>query len=90
MEGFSTPDSILLGLYKTGRIITAAGVIMAIAFSGLLFSDIPSLNQLAFYLVFAVLFDTFIVRSALVPSMTGLLGSYPPHSSFLSRLTPFL
>jgi len=36
------------------------GIIMAIAFSGLLFSRISALNQLAFYLVFAVLFDTFV------------------------------
>jgi len=75
-NGFSTIDSILLGLFHTGSIITVAGVIMAIAFSGLLFSNIPSLNQLAFFLVFAVLFDTFIVRTILVPAIMSLLGDW--------------
>jgi len=60
-------------MHKTGKIITAAGVIMAIAFSGLLLSGISAMNQLSFYLVFSVLFDTFIVRSLLVPSLMGLL-----------------
>jgi len=32
------------------------------------------MNHLAFYLVFAVLFDTFIVRSLLVPSIMGLFS----------------
>lgn len=72
--GYPTSDSIVQGLYHTGHIITAAGLIMAIAFSGLLLSDIPGLNQLAFYLVFAVLFDTFISRSILVPAIMALLG----------------
>ena len=62
------------GLYKTGGIITAAGLIMAIAFGGLLFSNSPEINQLAFFLMFAVLFDTFIVRSILVPILGGILG----------------
>ena len=38
-EGKSDRESVLLGLAKTGRIITAAGIIMAIAFFGLLLSD---------------------------------------------------
>ncbi len=72
--GFSAHDSIVIGAHSTGHIITAAGFIMAIAFSGLLFSAIPALNQLAFFLVFSVLFDTFIVRTLLAPSIMGLLG----------------
>ena len=57
-----TRDSVILGVYKTGSIITAAGIIMAIAFCGLLSSAITSLNQVGFILVIAVLVDTFIIR----------------------------
>lgn len=39
MSGLSDRQSVLKGTVKTGGIITAAGIIMAIAFSGLLFSD---------------------------------------------------
>ncbi|KAJ9463892.1 Mycolic acid-containing lipids exporter MmpL11 [Diplonema papillatum] len=74
--GHATRDSIVLGLARTGRIITAAGVIMAVAFSGLLFSDEPFLHQISFYMVFAVLFDTFIVRSLLVPATMSILNDW--------------
>ena len=46
---------------------------MAIAFSSLLFSSSPAMNLLSFYTVFAVLFDTFIVRCFLVPSLFSIL-----------------
>eukprot|EP00756_Hemistasia_phaeocysticola_P011159 Hpha_TRINITY_DN15094_c1_g1::TRINITY_DN15094_c1_g1_i1::g.123724::m.123724/K06994/K06994; putative drug exporter of the RND superfamily len=69
----NTQEAIKVGLTKTAGIITAAGVIMAIAFSGLLLSKEPVMNQLAFYMVFAVLFDTFIVRPVLVPATMSLL-----------------
>eukprot|EP01062_Namystynia_karyoxenos_P071654 TRINITY_DN672_c0_g1_i5.p1 TRINITY_DN672_c0_g1~~TRINITY_DN672_c0_g1_i5.p1 ORF type:complete len:818 (+),score=330.97 TRINITY_DN672_c0_g1_i5:860-3313(+) len=69
----NTKEAIKTGLTKTAGIITAAGVIMAIAFSGLLLSREPVMNQLAFYMVFAVLFDTFIVRPVLVPATMSLL-----------------
>jgi len=68
-EGYSVRESLLRGLSKTGHIISAAGVIMAIAFSGLLFSSQSAVNQLAFFLVFSVLFDTFIVRPMMVPAI---------------------
>ena len=47
---------------------------MCVAFGGFLFSPIPLLNQLGFFVVFAVLVDTFVVRPLLVPSIMALLG----------------
>lgn len=44
-QGFSDRESVLLGLARTGRVITAAGIIMAIAFLGLLFGHEPLLQQ---------------------------------------------
>ena len=38
---------------------------MAVAFSAMLFSKTPAVNLLSFYMVFAVLFDTFAVRMLL-------------------------
>jgi len=72
IAGLSTKESIKHGIYDTGSIITAAGCIMAIAFCGLLFSEITSLNQVGFILVVAVLVDTFIIRTLLVPSILSL------------------
>jgi len=67
-------DSILLGFEQTGGIITYAGVIMFVAFGGLLWSECTVLNQFAFFLVSAVLLDTFVVRTVLVPIVLELCG----------------
>eukprot|EP01147_Barroeca_monosierra_P007775 gene7775-635_t len=74
-HGYDDRESVLLGLARTGRVITAAGVIMAIAFLGLLFSHEPLVQQLAFLIIVAVLIDTFVVRTILVPSMMAILGN---------------
>lgn len=73
-EGKDDVNSVLLGLAKTGRIITAAGLIMAIAFFGLLLSNQASMNELSLFLVVAVMFDTFIVAIFLIPAMMGIVG----------------
>jgi uncharacterized membrane protein YdfJ with MMPL/SSD domain len=73
-EAFTDNSAVLKGLYKTGGIITAAGIIMAVAFSGLLMSSELLLNQTAFCLVMAVLVDTFVVRTVLVPILLGMTG----------------
>ena len=74
LNEFDDDGAVLKGLYKTGGIITAAGIIMAVAFSGLLMSGELLLNQTAFILVAAVLIDTFVVRTILVPVLMGLVS----------------
>lgn len=75
-NGLSTRASVEKGLVSTGGIITAAGIIMAIAFGGLLFSAIPSVNVMGFMMVAAVLYDTFIARCIVNPAVMSLLGRY--------------
>jgi uncharacterized membrane protein YdfJ with MMPL/SSD domain len=72
----SDRDAIVVGLTKSGATITAAGCIMAVAFSGLLFSAEPVLNQISFFLVFAVLIDTFLIRALFVPALMCVLEGY--------------
>eukprot|EP01062_Namystynia_karyoxenos_P062451 TRINITY_DN55332_c0_g1_i1.p1 TRINITY_DN55332_c0_g1~~TRINITY_DN55332_c0_g1_i1.p1 ORF type:complete len:1016 (+),score=393.96 TRINITY_DN55332_c0_g1_i1:99-3146(+) len=99
-QGVPTRECIRQGLCDTGPIITAAGIIMAVAFSGLFVSDIAVLNQMGFYLVFSVLFETFVVESLLSPSLMGLLGEWnwwpqgccrratgPEHEGLLDRVS---
>jgi len=71
-KGFTEKASIHKALYKTGNIISYAGIIMAIAFSGLLLSKLMVLNQFGFMLCIAVLIDTFIIRTILVPAIMAL------------------
>merc|ERR1712083_86521 len=67
--GFNDRDAIELGLWKTGKIITAAGSIMTIAFSGLLISKISCMHVMGAGMVVAVLLDTFIMRSLITPAL---------------------
>ena len=73
-QGLDHESSIVAGLYSTGGIITAAGVIMAVAFGGLMFSSSPVLYQWSFLLTSAVLLDTFVIRSLIVPIVMGWTG----------------
>ncbi|CAK9001504.1 unnamed protein product [Durusdinium trenchii] len=75
-EGFNDPTSIVLGVANTGGIISGAGAIMALAFSGLFFSPKLLHQQFAFLLVTSVLLDTFVVRTILVPAMMLSAGDY--------------
>merc|ERR1712154_709778 len=68
-RGYTTSAAIILGVSSTGPIISAAGVVMAMSFSGLLLETIISSNQMGMVFVFGVLVDTFIVRPMLVPSI---------------------
>lgn len=76
LEGYEHRSSVALGLDATGGIITAAGVIMAVAFGSLMFSSNPVLYQWSFLVTSAVLLDTFVVRTIIVPILTGLAGQH--------------
>lgn len=67
--GNSDECSIVKGVTRTGGIISGAGIIMALAFSGLFFSNKLLHQQFALLLVASVLLDTFIVRTVLVPAL---------------------
>merc|ERR1712110_842054 len=80
--------SIQAGLISTGGIITAAGVIMAIAFGDLLFSAISELNVMGFMMVVATLYDTFVARCVVNPALMSLLGRLNWFPSALFRRIP--
>ncbi len=67
-------EAIEGGLATTGAMITGAGMIMVVVFLALLISPLQVMKTLGIGLSFAVLADTWIVRSLLVPSTTTLLG----------------
>ena len=73
-RGWSDADAVAVGLQRSGPVISWAGGIMAVAYSGYLFSSIPLLNQLGFFIVLAVLVDSFVVRPCLVPACMAILG----------------
>ena len=62
------------GLAATGRVISAAALIMVCVFGSFMLGDERALKLLGFGLAFAVLIDATIVRLVLVPAAMELMG----------------
>src|SRR5262245_18953632 len=69
-------EAIVLGLEHTGRIITAAAVIMIAAFSGFTTGTFVGLQMFGLGLSAAILLDATIVRAVLVPAVMKLMGRW--------------
>lgn len=76
VQGYTERGALVRSLYKTGGLVSSCGITMAVSFSGLFLGSIMGLYQLAFMLIVAVLLDTFVVRTLVVPSVTSLLGGW--------------
>ncbi|MEO8289553.1 MAG: MMPL family transporter [Gaiellaceae bacterium] len=74
--GRSNEEAVSFGLAKTGRIVTAAGLVMFAAFMGFVAGSIVGLQQFGFGLATAILIDVTIVRALLVPSAMKLFGRW--------------
>jgi uncharacterized membrane protein YdfJ with MMPL/SSD domain len=68
--------AIAYGLEHTGRIITAAAIIMIAAFSGFLAGSFVGLQEFGLGLAAAILLDATVVRAILVPATMKLLGAW--------------
>jgi RND superfamily putative drug exporter len=64
------------GLEHTGRIVTAAAIIMVAAFSGFVTGRIAGLQEFGLGLAVAVLVDATVIRALLVPAIMALVGRY--------------
>jgi RND superfamily putative drug exporter len=69
-------QAVAYGLEHTGRIITAAAIIMIAAFSGFVFGSFVGLQEFGLGLSAAILLDATIVRAILVPATMKLLGRW--------------
>jgi RND superfamily putative drug exporter len=64
------------GLTHTGRVVSAAALIMVGALSGLVAGHVAGLQELGAGLALGVLLDATIVRGLLMPSLMALLGRW--------------
>jgi RND superfamily putative drug exporter len=64
------------GLTHTGRVVSAAALVMVGALSGLVAGHVAGLQELGAGLALGVLLDATIVRGLLMPSLMALLGSW--------------
>src|SRR5262249_2965692 len=68
--------AVAYGLERTGRIVTAAAIIMVAAFSGFVAGSIVGLQEFGLGLAVAILLDATVVRALLVPSLMAVLGRW--------------
>ncbi|MEK6275317.1 MAG: MMPL family transporter [Actinomycetota bacterium] len=84
--------AVTAGLAKTGRLVTAAGVIMFAAFMGFVAGSLVGLQQFGFGLAAAIIIDVTIIRALLVPSVMKLFGRWnwwlPDWAARIARVEP--
>jgi RND superfamily putative drug exporter len=73
--GVPNAEAVAIGLERTGRIVTAAALLFAVAIGALATSQIVLLKELGLGAAFSVLLDASIIRALLVPALMELLGS---------------
>jgi RND superfamily putative drug exporter len=90
--GLDNAHAVADGLERTGRIVTAAAIIMVAAFSGFVDGRIAGLQEFGLGLAVAIFVDATIVRAVLVPSLMAVLGRWnwwlPARVARLARVEP--
>ncbi len=75
-NGASDSECVAIGLERTGRIVTAAALLFAVAMGAFATSQIIFIKENGVGTALAVLIDASVVRALLVPSLMELLGKW--------------
>ena len=67
-------EAVALGLARSGRVVTAAALLMAISFSALIAAQVSFMRMFGLGLTLAVLVDATLVRMLLLPAFMRLMG----------------
>jgi RND superfamily putative drug exporter len=68
-------SSVALGLERTGRLVTAAALLLAVVFTAFATSEVTFIKLFGVGLTMAVLVDATLVRGVLVPAFMRLAGN---------------
>jgi len=72
----SEREAVAVGLERTGAVVTAAAILLAVAIGAFITSSISFIQQIGVATATGVLLDAFVVRALLVPSLMGLPGRW--------------
>jgi uncharacterized membrane protein YdfJ with MMPL/SSD domain len=73
-QGHDDAEAVSIGLERTGRIVTAAALMFAVAVGAFVTSEIAFIKEIGVGVALVVLIDATIIRALLVPSLMQLLG----------------
>jgi RND superfamily putative drug exporter len=74
--GETDSEAVAIGLERSGRIVTAAALLFAVAIGAFATSRLVFIKELGVGTALAVLIDASIIRALLVPSLMELLGAW--------------
>jgi len=74
--GDSNEEAVATGIGRTGRVITAAALAIAVVFLAFSVSSVFFVKQIAIGMAVGVMIDATIVRALLVPSLMRLFGEW--------------
>ena len=72
----STDDAVVIGIGRTGRLVTSAALILFLGFLSLSTAGMTDLKVMATGLGAGILLDAVVVRCLLVPALVGVLGRW--------------
>ena len=73
-HGKSPKEAVVEGYHHGARVVTSAAIIMVSVFGGFMMVPDVTAKSMGFALAAGVLFDAFLVRMVLIPSLLVLLG----------------
>lgn len=73
-SGRDNASSVAIGLERTGRIVTAAAVLLSVVFVAFATSGVTFIKMMGVGLTLAVIMDATLVRATLVPAFMRLAG----------------
>ncbi len=74
--GDSNEEAVAIGIGRTGRVITAAALAIAVVFLAFSVSSVFFVKQIAIGMAVGVMLDATVVRALLVPSLMRLFGEW--------------
>jgi RND superfamily putative drug exporter len=69
-------QAVAIGLQRSGRIVTAAALLVVVVTGAFVSADLVLIKSLGFGIALAVLLDATIVRALLMPATMRLLGDW--------------
>ncbi|HEY1441914.1 MAG TPA: MMPL family transporter [Mycobacterium sp.] len=69
-------ECVALGVARTGRVITAAALVMSMSFAALILAHVSFMRMFGLGLTLAVIVDATLVRMVLVPAFMHVMGRW--------------
>jgi uncharacterized membrane protein YdfJ with MMPL/SSD domain len=75
-RGLRNREAVAAGLQRTGRVVTAGAIMVAVALGAFATSHVVFIKELGLGTAVAVLIDAFVIRALLVPALMALLEDW--------------